>query len=437
MTKHLRNILFTSLLLAFLILLIPAFGLRNSSASTKPKLSPKKATLTVGETVQLKMKGANVISYKIKKTKYASVDAGGLVTALKATSKVVKVRVKCDNGKTYKCKLYIVAQGGAGTSGGSKTGSATPVAIGSGSNATYVNSVAELESAGYTGWFNPQKKTKYKATYEYDGVITNKEQLYELVSEGLRNGAEEIKFAYKGNFYTKGDNSCWWEWLNSLTREYSVLSGYGNLLRVTMNTVTSSSGKKKSATIIMTYKEAWKAVTYLKHTGYEPTSDAKKIADRCVEIVDEALAAGGDDKMAVLRYINDKICATAEYAYSAAGSVVKNGSEYKVDSQHDATGILFEGKGVCEAYTATFRVCMEILGLENYVINNKATASEGDYKHTWNYVKVDGSWYHCDVTWNDTWDNQYFMLNESGLAKMREKEDNKGSHVFYTSYFPQ
>lgn len=432
MNKKIFGAIFAVFSIALLILLVPAFGVRSASAASKPKLSPKSATLKVGDTLQLKMTGAKVVSYKIKKTKYATVSKTGLVTAKKAYSKVIKVRVTCDNGKTYKCKLTIVGANGGQPGGSGSTG----FELGSGSKAVYVNNATELSEAGYMGWFNAQPKTKYKEKYVYDGTITNKDELIKFAQEAMENGAKEFTFNYKGNFYTAGDSSCWWNWLNAMTCQYSILGGYGNQIQASFSHKANNS-YEGTATIKVTYKEAWKAVTYLKHTGYTPTDDAKRIAGKCLEIVDKALAECGNDQRAVLLYINDELCRLADYDYAAAGAVMQaGGDDFVVDSKHDATGVLFEGKGVCEAYTAAYRTCLEILGIENCVINNKQTVPGSNNGHTWNYVKLNGEWLHCDVTWNDTWDNRFFMINDLTLAKLREEEDNKSSHEFYTSYLP-
>ncbi len=78
---------------------------------------------------------------------------------------------------------------------------------------------------------------------------------------------------------------------------------------------------------------------------------------------------------------NDYFC--ANYAYDTTGSI------------YSAEGFFSTGTGVCQAYSLAFQAVLDKLGIEN------TTAASRDMNHMWNVVKVDGSWYHVDVTWND------------------------------------
>ena len=63
----------------------------------------------------------------------------------------------------------------------------------------------------------------------------------------------------------------------------------------------------------------------------------------------------------------------------------------------DPYGVLFEGKAICSGYTTTFKLFMEMLGIE--CINVHADSKNGE--HAWSMVKLDGEWYYVDVTWDD------------------------------------
>ena len=57
---------------------------------------------------------------------------------------------------------------------------------------------------------------------------------------------------------------------------------------------------------------------------------------------------------------------------------------------------LFETKsGVCQAYSIAFKAVMDKLKIEcDYAVSE-------NMNHMWNIVKIDGKWYHVDVTWDD------------------------------------
>lgn len=95
-----------------LVLCVVCFaGSGGTKAQAAPKLNKKSATITVGQTVKLKVKGTK------KKVKWSStnkavctVNKSGLVKGKKAGSAVIKAKVK---KKTLKCKVTVKAKSGS------------------------------------------------------------------------------------------------------------------------------------------------------------------------------------------------------------------------------------------------------------------------------------------------------------------------------------
>lgn len=93
-------------------------------------------------------------------------------------------------------------------------------------------------------------------------------------------------------------------------------------------------------------------------------------------------------------------------------------------------GMLKEGKGVCEAYSLLFLEVMRYCDIESFIALNIPE------KHCWNMVKLDGEWYHLDLTWDDPTtaarnvvNHNYFLINDSELAALNA--DN-GGHTSWT-----
>ena len=92
-----------------------------------------------------------------------------------------------------------------------------------------------------------------------------------------------------------------------------------------------------------------------------------------------------------------------------ANNYVIDNCAYKSDAsmQHNAYGALVKGEAVCDGYSKAFQVICNRLGVDCVGINgycpefNKENGESSDTGHMWNCVKIDGSWYHIDVTWND------------------------------------
>jgi|GEM_PF-2010476 transglutaminase-like putative cysteine protease len=85
---------------------------------------------------------------------------------------------------------------------------------------------------------------------------------------------------------------------------------------------------------------------------------------------------------------------------------------------HTPYGVLFEGKGVCDSYSKAFFMLAAKAGLECLIV--QGSAEEGS--HSWNLVKIGGSWYHLDVTYDDpvgpvkVLSHDYFNLPDGLIA---------------------
>lgn len=82
-------------------------------------------------------------------------------------------------------------------------------------------------------------------------------------------------------------------------------------------------------------------------------------------------------------------------------------------------GALVEKKALCEGYAKAFAYLCNLAGIENVIVTGETYVA-----HMWNMVKLDGSWYHVDVTWDKPEDHlhkafpdvilyQYFMVTDS------------------------
>lgn len=110
----------------------------------------------------------------------------------------------------------------------------------------------------------------------------------------------------------------------------------------------------------------------------------------------------------------------------------KYDSNYKINSDkkiytgtpYNAYGILTEGKGICGGYSDIMAIYLNKLGIKNYKISSE--------EHIWNYVYVDNSWYHLDLTWDDPVTNtgedmliyDFFLISSNQLEKKETSQHN-------------
>ena len=69
---------------------------------------------------------------------------------------------------------------------------------------------------------------------------------------------------------------------------------------------------------------------------------------------------------------------------------------------YTAYGALVEGSAVCQGYALAYKLLLSRAGIP------AAFVVSYDMGHAWNMVKIDGSWYHVDTTWDDPIPDQGF-----------------------------
>ncbi|MDR0914813.1 MAG: leucine-rich repeat protein [Oscillospiraceae bacterium] len=98
------------------------------------------------------------------------------------------------------------------------------------------------------------------------------------------------------------------------------------------------------------------------------------------------LTAFGQTDLEKLMIVHEEILRIADYS-----DPIPN----LPDVAYTMYGILINGSGVCEGYTHTLNYILGKIGIET------AYAPSKDMGHAWSMIKLDGQWYHCDLTWND------------------------------------
>lgn len=230
----------------------------------------------------------------------------------------------------------------------------------------------------------------YKIKYGYNTLTAKQKQLYELIYKGVEAHATSIDVSSVGAsasdldkaFYAMDYENPQFFWLQS---------GYG--YEYYGNTVYSINPK------------------------YGRTaSQAAKLLPKLEAAADE-IAQGAlkqDNLFETVKYIHDEIVNMTDYTLT--------GGEYI----RDADGALLNGKALCEGYSKAFMYVCQLVGIEaNCVIG---TANGGS--HMWNIVKLDGEWYHMDVTFDDPvgagslCEYTYFGLTTAEILKDHVIEGN-------------
>lgn len=235
-----------------------------------------------------------------------------------------------------------------------------------------------IEKAAGNDWQNTQKPTDSKAKDEYGGCDLSKEPDPELeaqICEALTAQKTEIVFRNISQEEMK-------------TAYSSVRLSHPEFFYLDSTYECRTTGS--TVTLFPRYK----------YTADEIKAMRLVYEEKLSEVV-SGVPAGADDFEKVL-YLHDYFVKNYEYDESL--------------TIRDAYTFFTQKTGVCQAYMLAFIAAAERLGVESVPVTSDAM------NHAWNLVRVDGSWYHLDITWDDTGlmpsltSYAYFLQSNAGLA---------------------
>ena len=159
-----------------------------------------------------------------------------------------------------------------------------------------------------------------------------------------------------------------------------------------------------------TYSYTSETVTSIKPT-YILSGDELSAAKIEFENAIDNIIAGVNSSMTEYekeKYLHDALAIQVTYIES--------------ENAHNAYGALVEGKAVCEGYAEALQCLLHRVGIQSFIaigssINPSTSTSEG---HAWNSVKIDGKYYHLDLTWNDQGSKlfyAYFNVSDEIIKK--------------------
>lgn len=101
---------------------------------------------------------------------------------------------------------------------------------------------------------------------------------------------------------------------------------------------------------------------------------------------------------------------------------------------HTIVGALLRGACVCDGYARAYRLLCDQMHISCTVMIGKSTESGNEEAHAWNLVKINGSVYHVDVTWDSRlitdsrfMPDYYFLRSDDLFAK---------DHVWDAALYP-
>lgn len=145
--------------------------------------------------------------------------------------------------------------------------------------------------------------------------------------------------------------------------------------------------------------------TYLM-SGQELNTSRKKFETIIAEILNAVPEGASEYETELL--IHDKLAERVEY--------IKTGNAY------NAYGAIVEGKAVCEGYSEALAYLLRLKGIKTFIVTGEsANPTTGDPEgHEWIVARIDGEWYHVDITWNDQGESIYHAYFNKTEAEILE-----------------
>lgn len=207
------------------------------------------------------------------------------------------------------------------------------------------------------------------------GVFADSNDYYlQEVEDSILNHLEDWDTSFNIDYYNKD--------ALDLVREVSRKDDYLNMSITRLEYI----GNGKESTINVTYRTT--------------SEEENKIDDELESVINSIITpdmSDADKVKAINKYLVDRY----EYDYT----LVSNNA-YKA---------LTIGKTTCQGYAMTAYKMFKLAGVENKII----TGTLNGVAHGWNLVKVNGNWYHIDITNNDSTNdiNRFLLKSDSDLIK--------------------
>ena len=238
-----------------------------------------------------------------------------------------------------------------------------------------------------------------------DFVVKNQNQILDIYYTILNNGLDDFSFYCDENY-----KDCLKD-ISELSNDEEKFSYLSSLVHPYNSFKTINSNMKNNYRIDITVNKK-----------YSP-DDIFKIENRINDIINELNINGYSDLNEKIKVFHDYIVNNSKYDKAKE----QGNSSYHSDS---AIGTLFEGYSVCSGYTDTMSIFLNKLDIDNVKINTE--------HHTWNAVKINNTWYHIDLTWDDPINSlnrdilshDYFMLTTNELLSKDLTEHNFDRNLY-------
>lgn len=240
----------------------------------------------------------------------------------------------------------------------------------------------DQKDAGQSGGSTPVQTTP---------VVASRRDLKDLVHRMLDNTEEVASFELSGGYQLTTDE---------------VLGVYYELER----------DDPMDAISLASFQYGGSPIVTLKFNYHIDVDQLKEMKDETRDLLKEAVSkvdVEGLSQYEIVCAVNDYLCDTVVYPPN---------EPYAAET-HTPYNAFKTGSAVCDGYSKAAKLMLNHFGVECDFVIGDCIQGGG---HAWNLVKLDGEWYHLDVTWNDggaEWDadarTEYLLVTDAFMAQSR------------------
>ncbi len=126
-----------------------------------------------------------------------------------------------------------------------------------------------------------------------------------------------------------------------------------------------------------------------------------------------------------------------EYVVYKVSEYIAKKTSYAIDHKYNqnASAVLVNGIAQCSGYSQALKYVLDILGIECHIVLGDADGGDGSGygAHAWNMVKVNGKYYHMDITFWDGYNGNSLLLNHK-VYLFYPDDMIKGNHRWDSLY---
>ncbi len=206
-------------------------------------------------------------------------------------------------------------------------------------------------------------KTAITRPYSYYSMSDIQKYAYDTLYKGIITFEEEIEFSSDSKVSINDLYYVYQTMLNDQTDLFYI----NNTIQYYANTST-----KNVVKVLIEY-------TISRQEAEKKLKAADAAADSIIAEINDSMS-----EYDIVKLFHDRVITATDYSLTSA-----DGS--------NIYGTLVGKSALCQGYAKTFTYLCNKAGIQSLLVTGEADSEP----HMWNMVKVDGSWYHIDLTWDD------------------------------------